>query len=108
AVTMTLAAMRTEGGSRRKRDMRRSIRFGRGTRGSRRSPGALRRDGNAPPLGFSQIAPVGQGRREGGREGEEPGKEHDPEKESQDDPQAAVVLGVPLEPVAEEQRREQP
>src|SRR5262245_9944800 len=34
AVTMTPAAVRTEGGSRRKRDVRRSIRLGRGTRGT--------------------------------------------------------------------------
>src|SRR5438046_2671023 len=34
AVTMTLAAVRTEGGSRRKRDMRRSTRFGRELRSS--------------------------------------------------------------------------
>src|SRR5262249_61900861 len=34
AVTITLAAVRTEGGSRRKRDVRRSIRLGLGTRGT--------------------------------------------------------------------------
>src|SRR5262245_38298046 len=34
AATMTPAADRTEGGSRRKRDIRRSIRLGRGTRGT--------------------------------------------------------------------------
>ena len=41
AVTITLAAIRTDGGSRRKRDIRRSMGFGRGMLGT---AGSITRD----------------------------------------------------------------
>src|SRR5690242_4915142 len=98
AVTKTIApaALRTETGSRRKRDIRRSIRMKRAI--------APFSGGVAPRL--EQVSPLGECWREAGRHDQDGRGDHQPEEQRHHDSEPAVVLRVPLEPVREQERRD--
>src|SRR6266705_1288848 len=94
AVMITPAAVCTEGGLRRNFVIRRSIGFGRATRGSSRLNCRCRVGARLP-----KVSPVRQRRREGCRQDQEPRVDHDPEEDRHHDAEAPVVRGVPLQPV---------